>query len=239
MTLKDKFKTTVIAVSTTIMTSCGLFGSHKKEALEPNERPATEEAKGNTEQTLFDAVPENGSISLEDAQKIIQQNSGDIVSKQLAKELQQNGISITKRGQNGQDSILYSVQRINEGCYEHPKWVLKNPKYTLNMKSGNSEEIDDINIKRKNNETYKLDSATIGIKEITSEIISQEIVHARELKVRSSTLNNLNEGDTIFVGNIPAVVKEKGKLPVIEDKQLKDTKVETYVFDYVREKTPH
>jgi len=236
MNWKDKIKTAAVAIATTIMTSCS-FSGNKKDALEPNERPTTEEAKGDAQQNLFDIVPENGTISFEDAQEIVKKSNGPDASKKLAAQLQAAGIPLTKSGENGQDSILYSVQRINEGGYDNPVWVLKNPKYALNKKIGNTEKVDNIEVKRKDQETYKLDESSIGIKEVSSEIISQEITRARILKLKNSTLQSLNAGDTIMVGNVPAVVKEKGKFPVIEEKQIKDTKVDTYIFDYVKAPT--
>jgi len=230
MRLKDKLKTAAIVLGFGFVTSC----SSKREKLEPNERPETEAAQDDLQKKIFDVVPEDGSISYEDAKKLAETDKGEEVSKRLSKTLTDAGIPLTKPGKNGKDSILYSVQHMNEGSCEKPEWVLKNPRYALNQKRGNTKKVGDVEVKQKDDETYELDETTIGVKEVKSEIASKEITKTREITMDPAVTRNLNEGDTVMVGNVPAVVKEDGKNPVIENKVVQNTKIDTYIFNYTK-----
>lgn len=233
MRLKDKLKTVAITLGFGALASC----SSKREKLEPNERAETEAAQDDLHRKIFEVVPEEGSISFEDAQKLAENISGENTSKRISKTLTDAGIPLTKPGKNDKDSILYSVEKVNEGTCENPKWVLKNPRYALNQKKGNTKKVGDIEVKQKDTDTYKLDETTIGIKEVKSEIVSREITQTREISVNPNIAKNLNQGDTVMVGNVPAVVQEDGKNPVVENKTVQNTKVDTYIFNYVRKNT--
>lgn len=231
MRLKDKLKTVAITLGFGFLGSC----SSKREKLEPIERAETEVAQDDLHKKIFDVVPENGSISYADAQKLAESSSGENASKRIIKAVETDaGIPITKSGKNGKDSILYSVQNVNEGTCEKPHWVLKNPRYALNEKKGNTKKVGNVEVKQQNTETYQLDRESIGVESVKSEIVSTEITKTREIDVGASIAGNLNKGDTIMVGKVPAVVKEDGKNPVVEDKVVQNTKVDTYIFNYTR-----
>ena len=223
MRAKDVIKTAIAVVSSYILMACG---QKKSTPEEPNERPLTEAAHGDTRQTLFDIVPENGEISFSDAKKLIDSQSGEQVSNNLIKQLQNAGIEITKKGENGEDSLLYSAVRTEE----NGTWKWGNASYTLNKKTGNTEQVGDLEVKRKDSSQYPLNPKTIGVKEVTSKVVSEEIVKARTLVLDRATASQLNENDTVMVGNTPAVFKDN-KLKV-EETTIQNTKKDTFIFDY-------
>lgn len=236
MNWKNKIKTVVIAGVTMLTTSCG-FGGGKKAS--PIERPQGVEAKGNVQDALFENTGNGDNISEAQLAAIVNGQKGQDFSDGFRADLANSGIYMSKKGEDGKTEVLVSVDKLSHEENGRIVTEYQNPKYGPNEIKSNIEIKNGMEVRHPEEMVFEADTLTPGINKVSEEeYVVKEAEIARRLSIAQEKLKGMNEGDTVSVAGIKAVIGKNGnQLDVKAKEKVKVTsRKRTLTLDYVRGK---